>query len=54
MLNPPGSFARFMIILASEKDGMTAEAAGLCELMLLAVSSARWRAGSSRESAQVL
>ncbi len=49
--NPPGSFARFMMILASEKDGMTADAAGLCELMSLAVSSARWRAGSSREPA---
>lgn len=49
--NPPGSFARFMMILASEKDGMTVEAGGLCELMSLAVSSARWRAGSSREPA---
>lgn len=49
--NPPGSFARFMMILASEKDGMTAEVAGLCELMSLTVSSARWRAGSSREPA---
>ena len=52
--NPPGSFARFMMILASEKEGLTTEVAGLCELMSLAVSSARWRAGSSREPAHEL
>jgi hypothetical protein len=47
--NQPGSFACFTMILASEKDELTADKASLCELISLAVSSARWRAGFSGE-----
>ena len=49
--NPPDSFAYFMMILASEKDELTAGVASLCELISLAVSSARWRASLSGEPA---
>jgi diguanylate cyclase (GGDEF)-like protein/PAS domain S-box-containing protein len=49
--NPPDSFAYFTMILASEKDELTAGVVSLCELISLAVSSARWRASFSGEPA---
>ncbi|MDG1410834.1 MAG: EAL domain-containing protein [Acidimicrobiales bacterium] len=49
--NPPDSFAGFTMILASENDELTAGVASLCELISLAVSSARWRASLSGEPA---
>ncbi len=46
--NPKGSHAHYMALLAAEPEGLTADAASLCTLMVAAVSSARRRVNSTR------
>jgi diguanylate cyclase (GGDEF)-like protein/PAS domain S-box-containing protein len=49
--NPPGSYARYMAVLAVDESGLSADTASLCTLLSAAVWSARHRVESGRELA---